>query len=116
MSAHHRHTISTPLAYCVTQAGLVSSNSWVTDTNAAIAWNAMKSGVSQTPTVGSLFYTKNVNSTDVASHTGIVVSVASSTSFEVVEGDYNGSISVTKRTYATSTGYTLLGFVKPVGM
>ncbi len=103
--------------WCVTQACLVPENSWVTDTNCTGGWGALGATAIQVPSLGYIFYTKS--GSDTVSHTGIVVEEISSTKCMVVDGNYNGSSSLTRREMDLSnlaTGVTLLGFVKPAGM
>ncbi len=103
--------------WCVTQACLVPGNSWVTDTNCTGGWGALGATAIQTPSLGYIFYTKS--GSDTVSHTGIVVEEISSTKCMVVDGNYDGSSSLTRREMDLNnlaSGVTLLGFVKPVGM
>lgn len=103
--------------FCVTQAGLSPSNSWTTNTNCTGGWNALKGRKLTVPEEGAIFYTKR--GTDTVSHTGIVVEKVSNTQCYVVDGNYNGSSSLTRRLFDTqnmASGITFLGFVKPNGM
>ena len=80
---------------CVAQAGLADYNPWVNQSNCADVWN-MINRVS-IPSKGCLVFTKNQEE-DTVSHVALIVSdIASNGDFDVIEGDYNGSSVVTKR-------------------
>lgn len=98
---------------CVGQAGLISENPWVGYSNCADVWNQITKVTN--PVKGALVFTKNANE-DTVSHVAVIVSDVSNGEFTVVEGDYNGSNTVTTRdmslTNPTTVGYGLPNGVK----
>lgn len=97
---------------CIGQAGLISENPWVAYSNCADVWNQIAK--IPCPVKGALVFTKN-STEDTVSHVAVIVGDVSNGEFKVVEGDYNGSDTVTTR-YMSLNNPTTVGYGLPNGV